>query len=255
MRNKFLFLFVEFFPKYDRTTKGGVWALRQIPLIEQLKVLFRGTTTIIGAVVLMLTLLFSLFTLDSSSLKAIYFIGKETPIMAKITAVIPQEGKNRVLYQYSMNEKTYPGNFYTTKDTYITGSYIEVEYANMNPKHSRLLGEKTSITVIGMGLVILIGILLMSMEFGQNIKMWVLIKWGKVTRTTLASKERGKNEQYTIIFRYKDQEGVIYEHIEKTTRPEQFNQHIVETVLYLPKRPKIAILGSKVPPDITLYDI
>lgn len=252
---KFLFLFIEFLQKYDRTTKGGVYTLRQIPIVDQLKILFHGTTTLIGVGVFVVCLLFSLLTMDSKSLKAIYFIGKETPIMASVTAVIPQEGKNRVLYHYKVDEKTYPGDFYTTENTYKAGSYTEIEYANGSPKHSRLLGEKTNAKVIGAGIVLLISILLISIELKQNVSMWILINWGKLTRAVLVSKERGKKEESIVIFRYKDHDGTVHELTEKTLHPEQFNQQVPESILYLSKRPKMAVLVSKIPSEIPLYDI
>lgn len=227
--------------------------MRRVPIAEQLKVLLKGKTTIMGVVLLLLCLCFSLFTLDSNELKAVHFIGDNTPIMAKITAVIPQSTTIRVLYQYTVNNETYSGNFYTTENTYQTGNYVEVEYSDKKPKYSRLLNQGTGVGLMSMSIFLIISLLLISLELKKNVQLWLLINWGKLTRANLASKEATKKEQYIFVFHYKDQEGTLRELTEKTKEPYQYNNH--ETILYFPKRPAIAILVANVPPEIVLYEI
>lgn len=247
-------------------TKGSIMK-RQIPLAIKFRILFGGTTMIIGLVFFVIGSLFMLIFGQAVDWKQANFNKAVTgegviDYVSSTNSSVNEETVMAFYYDYEYNGQKYRGVSYSEELYFQEGQVVPILIVPDSPEDSKIKGMRTSTfafyIILFIAIFPLIGFLFMFFHLKRAFKQIGILGKGIVTFGTLVNKEATNtsiNEQtvYKLFFEFTAENGQIYKAIGKTHQTYKLEDEGQEKLVYDPRKPEDAVMVDELPEAVKRF--
>jgi hypothetical protein len=242
---------------------------RYVPLSLSLKCIFGGGLGILGWVFLAIGAFIIKFLIPScNAVEPIYFWSGSTRAAGIVTgiegtSVSEGGGKNSkgrpvngYRFEYEAGGEKLNGISYSSTETPVVGSQVEVEYSSLDSSKARIVGMRGGVVHWALGVVFsifpLLGAYFVYRSMKKGLKAVNLFKTGTLTKGKLTGQQRtnvviNNSPVIEYSFEFKARDGRNYYATERTHIPDKITDQSEEELLYDTENPSIALLLDALP--------